>query len=337
MNISSVNKRSPHCYSDWHFNNKQNYTFVVIVKTLRQSPAKSNHHHDCRDVTAPEVPVVIDHLRAEPQPHFEPWLTCIRAWTRDPFSGRDWWRGRRDVNFVTWDAHLLWRGDLTGISVQPTSKPARLSVKNYSAIKTVNYQGHTVGGCCEGWSSHIYGWWSAWDSLARRSCVECDAGVQSVVVVCRECSMDDPQTMMHPAVSQHTPVNMVPQHGYGMPQEHNTGQAPQHETDVRKHDISEILQQIMNITDQSLDEAQARWVGPATFEKNSMLLTLTLSCCWPWKNNKPLQQIVCCVLKACWLSANVGLILLFQEAYPQLPSDEACPLQRAMRDQGKNR
>lgn len=26
----------------------------------------------------------------------------------------------------------------------------------------------------------------------------------------------------------------------------------------RKHDISEILQQIMNITDQSLDEAQAR-------------------------------------------------------------------------------
>lgn len=71
--------------------------------------------------------------------------------------------------------------------------------------------------------------------------------------------MDDPHTMMHPAVSQHTPVNMVPQqHGYGMPQEHNTGQAPQHETDVRKHDISEILQQIMNITDQSLDEAQAR-------------------------------------------------------------------------------
>lgn len=66
---------------------------------------------------------------------------------------------------------------------------------------------------------------------------------------------------MHPtAVSQQhtTPVNMVPQHGYGMPpQEHNAPQ--QHETDVvRKHDISEILQQIMNITDQSLDEAQAR-------------------------------------------------------------------------------
>ena len=79
------------------------------------------------------------------------------------------------------------------------------------------------------------------------------------VVVCRECSMDDPQRMMHP-VSQHTSVNMVPQHGYGMPQQPHdgTGQAPPHETDVRKHDISEILQQIMNITDQSLDEAQAR-------------------------------------------------------------------------------
>lgn len=30
--------------------------------------------------------------------------------------------------------------------------------------------------------------------------------------------------------------------------------------EIRKHDISEILQQIMNITDQSLDEAQARSV-----------------------------------------------------------------------------
>lgn len=76
-------------------------------------------------------------------------------------------------------------------------------------------------------------------------------------------SMDDPQRMMHP-VSQHTSVSMaghvVPQHGYGMPQQPHdtTGQAPPHEPDVRKHDISEILQQIMNITDQSLDEAQAR-------------------------------------------------------------------------------
>lgn len=49
---------------------------------------------------------------------------------------------------------------------------------------------------------------------------------------------------------------------------HNTGlMAPQNygmpgdgvpENDPRKQDIGEILQQIMNITDQSLDEAQAR-------------------------------------------------------------------------------
>lgn len=32
----------------------------------------------------------------------------------------------------------------------------------------------------------------------------------------------------------------------------------------RKHDISEILQQIMNITDQSLDEAQARYETSST-------------------------------------------------------------------------
>ncbi|KFM70118.1 Pre-B-cell leukemia transcription factor 3, partial [Stegodyphus mimosarum] len=77
--------------------------------------------------------------------------------------------------------------------------------------------------------------------------------------------MDDQQRMMHP-VSQHTSVSMaghvVPQHGYGMPQQPHgvdpTSQAPPQDQDVRKHDISEILQQIMNITDQSLDEAQAR-------------------------------------------------------------------------------
>lgn len=73
--------------------------------------------------------------------------------------------------------------------------------------------------------------------------------------------MDDPQRMMHP-VSQHSMAGL-PQHGYGMPpQSHDpSGQGPpQDQNDVRKHDISEILQQIMNITDQSLDEAQARWV-----------------------------------------------------------------------------
>ncbi|KAH7980923.1 hypothetical protein HPB49_020282 [Dermacentor silvarum] len=71
--------------------------------------------------------------------------------------------------------------------------------------------------------------------------------------------------MMHP-VSQHPIVSMaghvVPQHGYGMPpQSHGvdpTGQQAAPDQEPRKHDISEILQQIMNITDQSLDEAQAR-------------------------------------------------------------------------------
>ncbi|KAF8796687.1 Homeobox protein extradenticle like protein [Argiope bruennichi] len=71
--------------------------------------------------------------------------------------------------------------------------------------------------------------------------------------------------MMH-SVSQHTSVSMaghvVPQHGYGMPQQPHgvdpTNQGPQPDQEIRKHDISEILQQIMNITDQSLDEAQAR-------------------------------------------------------------------------------
>lgn len=53
--------------------------------------------------------------------------------------------------------------------------------------------------------------------------------------------------------------------GYGMPDGsggagnmNNGGGGGGEENAVRKQDISEILQQIMNITDQSLDEAQAR-------------------------------------------------------------------------------
>ncbi|XP_076347698.1 pre-B-cell leukemia transcription factor 1-like isoform X3 [Tachypleus tridentatus] len=77
--------------------------------------------------------------------------------------------------------------------------------------------------------------------------------------------MDDQQRMMHP-VSQHHSVSMaghvVPQHGYGMPQQPHgvdpTNQQHAPDQEARKHDISDILQQIMNITDQSLDEAQAR-------------------------------------------------------------------------------
>lgn len=71
--------------------------------------------------------------------------------------------------------------------------------------------------------------------------------------------------MMH-AVSQHGSMSMSAPHGYPMapPGAHSDGGAPTSAASVdsenRKHDISEILQQIMNITDQSLDEAQARSV-----------------------------------------------------------------------------
>ncbi|RWS17781.1 hypothetical protein B4U79_10741 [Dinothrombium tinctorium] len=71
------------------------------------------------------------------------------------------------------------------------------------------------------------------------------------------------QRIMH-AVSGHVsgvnmsmPTNAA--HGYGMPPPgHDSAPAPAADGETRKHDISEILQQIMNITDQSLDEAQAR-------------------------------------------------------------------------------
>ncbi len=56
---------------------------------------------------------------------------------------------------------------------------------------------------------------------------------------------------MHPVS---TGVGMMPQ-AYGLDPGQNPGTPDQ---DVRKQDIGEILQQIMNITDQSLDEAQAR-------------------------------------------------------------------------------
>lgn len=59
--------------------------------------------------------------------------------------------------------------------------------------------------------------------------------------------MEDASRMM-----AHAGNLMAPQN-YGMP---NDG--PQGDNDNRKQDIGEILQQIMNITEQSLDEAQAR-------------------------------------------------------------------------------
>lgn len=62
--------------------------------------------------------------------------------------------------------------------------------------------------------------------------------------------MEDPNRMM-----AHTGGMMAPQ-GYGMPGQEDGGV---NENEVRKQkDISEILQQIMSISEQSLDEAQAR-------------------------------------------------------------------------------
>ncbi|KFM73839.1 Pre-B-cell leukemia transcription factor 3, partial [Stegodyphus mimosarum] len=77
--------------------------------------------------------------------------------------------------------------------------------------------------------------------------------------------MNDQQTMMHP-VSQLPSASMAghvgAQHGYGLAQPSHVvnpgSQGGTPDQDAPKHDISEILQQIMNITDQSLDEAQAR-------------------------------------------------------------------------------
>ncbi|KAJ8876326.1 hypothetical protein PR048_020771, partial [Dryococelus australis] len=67
--------------------------------------------------------------------------------------------------------------------------------------------------------------------------------------------MDEQSRMMHPVTSQ---VGMMPQ-PYGMqPVDPNHGAPTTPDQETRKQDIGEILQQIMNITDQSLDEAQAR-------------------------------------------------------------------------------
>ncbi|RZF34894.1 hypothetical protein LSTR_LSTR012891 [Laodelphax striatellus] len=67
--------------------------------------------------------------------------------------------------------------------------------------------------------------------------------------------MDEQNRMMHPSGQ----VGMMPQPPYGMqPVDPNHGAPATPDQETRKQDIGEILQQIMNITDQSLDEAQAR-------------------------------------------------------------------------------
>lgn len=67
-------------------------------------------------------------------------------------------------------------------------------------------------------------------------------------------NMDDQQRLMHPQ----GPVSMasvMSQQGYDGMQQNAPG-----DPDQRKQEIGDILQQIMTITDQSLDEAQARSV-----------------------------------------------------------------------------
>ncbi|CAH0385742.1 unnamed protein product [Bemisia tabaci] len=66
--------------------------------------------------------------------------------------------------------------------------------------------------------------------------------------------MDEQNRMMHPVSGQ---VGMMPQPYMPVP-DPSHGNNPSAEEGGRKQDISEILTQIMNITDQSLDEAQAR-------------------------------------------------------------------------------
>jgi len=68
--------------------------------------------------------------------------------------------------------------------------------------------------------------------------------------------MDDQRYGQHPMSAAHS-VSHMGQQGYGIQPEHGTGMAPG-DQEVRKQEIGDILQQIMNITDQSLDEAQAR-------------------------------------------------------------------------------
>lgn len=69
--------------------------------------------------------------------------------------------------------------------------------------------------------------------------------------------MDDSQRYQHPA----NMPSHIPQ-GYGMhgPSSDPAAVIPSEQDQNRKQEIGDILQQIMNITDQSLDEAQARYV-----------------------------------------------------------------------------
>lgn len=67
-------------------------------------------------------------------------------------------------------------------------------------------------------------------------------------------NMDDQQRLMH----QQGPVSM-PNASNMMPQPYPNMAPTEEPSDQRKQEIGDILQQIMTITDQSLDEAQARY------------------------------------------------------------------------------
>lgn len=64
--------------------------------------------------------------------------------------------------------------------------------------------------------------------------------------------MDEQSRLMH----SHAGVGMTGHPGLSQHMQEGTGGS---DGDGRKQDIGDILQQIMTITDQSLDEAQARW------------------------------------------------------------------------------
>lgn len=66
--------------------------------------------------------------------------------------------------------------------------------------------------------------------------------------------MDDQQRLMH---GHGAPATMAHGMSQGYMQTVDPSQPP-HDQENTKREIGEILQQIMNITDQSLDEAQAR-------------------------------------------------------------------------------
>uniref|UniRef100_T1J7R5 PBC domain-containing protein n=1 Tax=Strigamia maritima TaxID=126957 RepID=T1J7R5_STRMM len=147
-----------------------------------------------------------------------------------------WLQEENYVLRVTFSAHLLWRIDLTGIIVQPTPKPLAVRQKAvYYAVYDEDFYGWSYLLCAVNWSCN---------SEQKSGEGTSQGGLRN---------MDDQQRMMHP---QHHPVSMAglpPQPPY-LPQPTD----PTNSDDGRKQDIGEILQQIMNITDQSLDEAQAR-------------------------------------------------------------------------------